>query len=145
MRLLRAEGGRQLPVHRVFGLEAPDGVRVAELSRPAMRRPGDQGLLVSLLRAAYDEAIAGEIDELYLVADQPLLTLLRALGFRFRAVAGPVWSYGAWNIAAVLVVDDVLPGLRMHQAVHECRIAEYFAQPFDGTVPPDAICPRITG
>src|SRR4051794_9180954 len=139
MRLLRADG-RELPVHRVFGLEQPEGVRVAELSRPAMRRPNDQGLLVSLMRAAYDEALEGGIDELYLVADQPLLTLLRALGFRFRAVAGPVWAYGARNIAAALVVEEILPGLRMHQDVHGCRIADYFTGPFDASVPPAAIC-----
>jgi N-acyl-L-homoserine lactone synthetase len=142
MRLLRAEAGRPLPVHRVFGLPEPEGVRVAELSRPALRRPNDHALLVSLLRAAYDEALAAGIDQLYLVADQPLLSLLRALGFRFRAVAGPVWAYGAWNIAAMLVVEDVLPGLRMHQAVHGCRIADFFTGPFDGTTALDTVCLR---
>ena len=140
MRLLSAAPGRQLPVHRVFGLSEPDGLRVAELSRPALRYPHDQAALVSLLRAAYDEALAAGIDQLYLVADQPLLTLLRALGFRFRAVAGPVWAYGAWNIAAALRIDEVLPGLRMHQAVHGCQIADFFAGPYDGSVPDDAIC-----
>jgi N-acyl-L-homoserine lactone synthetase len=140
MRLLSAEPGRQLPVHRAFGLDAPDDLRVAELSRPALRRPQDQAALVSLLRAAYDEALATGIDQLYLVADQPLLTLLRALGFRFRAVAGPVWAYGAWNIAASLRIDEVLPGLRMHQAVHGCQIADFFAGPYDGSVRSDAIC-----
>jgi N-acyl-L-homoserine lactone synthetase len=142
MRLLRAEAGRQLPVHRVFGLPEPEDVRVAELSRPALRRPGDHALLVSLLRAAYDEALAAGIEQLYLVADQSLLTVLRALGFRFRAMAGPVWAYGAWNIATMLVVEDVLPGLRMHQAVHGCRIADFFANPYDGSVPFDAVCLR---
>src|SRR4051812_2577081 len=140
-RLLRAEDGRQLPVSRVFGIEPPAGQSVAELARPATRRPKDQRLLLSLIRAGYDEALAAEIDQLYLVADQALLTLLRALGFRFRAVAGPMWAYGAWNLATVLEVDEVLPGLRMHQDVHGCRIADYFAAPFDGSVPAAEICP----
>src|SRR4051794_24853053 len=67
-RLLRAEDGRQLPVHRVFGIEPPAGQIVAEMSRPATRRPKDQRQLLSLLRAGYDEALAAEIDQLYLVA-----------------------------------------------------------------------------
>jgi N-acyl-L-homoserine lactone synthetase len=144
MRLLRAEPGRPLPVERVFGVRVPDGVRAAELSRPALRRPGDYPTLIALLRGAYDEALAGGIDQFYLVADQSLLTLLRALGFGFRAVAGPVWAYGAWNIAACLRVNELLPGLRTHQAVHGCRIAEYFAGPFDATVPANAVCVRAS-
>ncbi|MFL6239397.1 MAG: GNAT family N-acyltransferase [Actinomycetes bacterium] len=142
MRLLRAQTGRQLPVQRVFDLPDPGSARIAELSRPAVRRPDDQALLVALLRAAYDEALAGGIDEVYLVADQGLLTVLRALGFRFRPLSGPVWAYGAWNIAAVLTVDDVVPGLRMHQAVHGCQIADYFTAPFDGAAPADTVCLR---
>jgi N-acyl-L-homoserine lactone synthetase len=145
IRLLRAEPGRPLPIHRLFGLPVAAEGRIAELSRPALRRADDSAVVVSLLRAAYDEALAAGIDELYLVAGQKLLTMLRALGFRFRAVAGPVWAYGGWIIAASLAVPDVLPGLRLHQAVHGCRLADYFKRPFDGSVPAEAGCARAAG
>jgi predicted GNAT family N-acyltransferase len=147
LRLLRAEPGGELPVDTTFGLARDTDRRAAELSRPAIRpdRRDDPALIIGLLRAAYDEALAARVDEIYLAADQPLLTLLRGHGFRFRAVSGPMWANAAWSIAAVLSVDEVLPGLRLHQAVHGCRIADFFAAHFAGGVPGAEICARQAG
>jgi N-acyl-L-homoserine lactone synthetase len=147
IRLLHAEPGAALPLDATFGLARDTARRAAELARPAVRhdRREDPALVMSLLRAAYDEALAAGVEEIYLVADQPLLTLLRGHGFRFRAVSGPMWAHGSWSIAAVLAVDEILPGLRLHQAVHGCRIADFFAASFNGSVPGHEICARQAG
>ena len=144
VRLVAAGAGQELPLDRIFGLARGTERRAAELSRPDVRadRRGDPTLVLALFRAAYDEALAAGVEEIYLVADQPLLTLLRGYGFRFRAVAGPVWAHAAWSIAAVLPVDEIMPGLRLHQAVHGCGVADFFARHFDGGVPAREICDR---
>jgi predicted GNAT family N-acyltransferase len=147
IRLLVAEPGGALPLDAAGGLERDPDRRAAELSRPAIRpdRRDDPALVMALLRAAYDEALTAGVADVYLVADQPLLTLLRGHGFRFRAVSGPMWATGAWSIAAVLAVEEVLPGLRLHQAVHGCRVADFFAAHFTGAIPGHEICARPTG
>jgi N-acyl-L-homoserine lactone synthetase len=147
IRLLPVDAGDELPLDGAFGLTREGDRRVAELSRPSVRadRQGDSAVVMGLLRAAYDEALAAGVDEIYLVADQPLLTLLRGHGFRFRAVAGPMWANASWSIAAVLAVDEILPGLRLHQAVHGCRVGDFFARHFDGDVPGHEICDRQAG
>jgi N-acyl-L-homoserine lactone synthetase len=147
VRLLTADPGNELPLDGVFGLLRDKDRRAAELSRPSVRadRQGDSVLVMGLLRAAYDEALAAGVDEIYLVADQPLLTVLRGHGFRFRAVAGPMWANASWSIASVLSVDEILPGLRLHQAVHGCGVADFFARHFDGDVPGHEICDRQPG
>ncbi|MDX6285792.1 MAG: hypothetical protein QOG53_1277 [Frankiales bacterium] len=141
--VLPAEAGQDLPLDRVFGLSRDRERRAAELAHPTIRADhhGDPAHVFGLLRAAYDEALAHGVDEIYLVGDQPLLTLLRGYGFRFRAVAGPMWANASWSIAAVLSVDGIVPGLRLHQAVHGCRAADVFSD-FDDAMAGPEICAR---
>lgn len=134
--------GAPLPVERHAGVSLDPSRRAVECSRlvvhPSWR--GGGSVLLALCRLVVSVAEEIGAQDLWALIESPLLAKLHVLGFPFVPVADPVRAYHTDNVAAVMHLEDLPAGLARHQQRHGCALADWFSEPFDGTVRAGGLC-----
>ena len=129
-RLIDGSDGAPLPVTDLFGLTPRS--RSSEASGTAVVPPYRKSWVsLGLYRALYEIAVDREHEHRYAIVEPRYLASLRALGYPYEVVGGPLNVFGFPNIAGVYPVADLLPSMQQADGPQASVSFRYFSRPFE--------------
>jgi hypothetical protein len=131
--LIDGSGGAPLQVTDLFGI--PPLSRPSEASGTAVAPPYRKSWAsLGLYRALFEIAVSRGHEHRYSIVEPPYLDNLRALGYPYEVVGGPLHVFGHANLACVYRVADLLPSMQKADGPQASIVHGYFARPFEWTL-----------
>lgn len=132
-RLIDGSDGAPLQVTDLFDITPLN--RSSEASGTAVAPPYRKSWVsLGLYRALFEIAVSRGHEHRYSIVEPPYLDNLRALGYPYEVVGGPLHVFGHENLACVYPVADLLPSMQKADGPQASIVHRYFARPFDWTL-----------
>lgn len=140
-RLIDGSDGAPLQVTDLFDLEPLS--RSSEASGTAVVAPYRKSWVsLGLYRALYQIAVDRGHEHRYSIVEPPYLANLRALGYPYEVVGGPLNVFGHPNLACVYPLADLLPSMQVADGPNASIIHRYFERPFQWTLSREDVMER---
>lgn len=132
-RLIDGSDGAPLPVADLFDITPRS--RSSEASGTAVVPPYRKSWVsLGLYRALYEIAVDRKHEHRYAIVEPRYLASLRALGYPYEVVAGPLNVFGFPNVVGVYPVADLLPSMQQADGPQTSVSFRYFSRPFEWTL-----------